>query len=288
MRIRINSIDADIRLETERTVGEILAGLEQWLDGGGHRLSGLTIDGETVHTGSLAASFDRDIAGIETLDIFTSSLPALIAESLLLVREDLAEYETLDFAEKQAFGEKWKTSPQARLLTEQSPDLSGRIEQSLAGEGLSPAALAPLIEERLRELRDPAEELDRVEPVITEICGRLADLPLDIQTGKDSRAAETIQLFSGAAEKLFRIFNLLRAGGLPLEEISAGGMPVTDYIGEFGAALKELLAAYVQHDSVLVGDLAEYEMAPRLRDLYAAIRTLPASGERARAAGHSA
>jgi hypothetical protein len=32
-----------------------------------------------------------------------------------------------------------------------------------------------------------------------------------------------------------------------------------------------MLAAYKQRDTVLVGDLAEYEMAPRLRGLYAAI-----------------
>jgi hypothetical protein len=42
---------------------------------------------------------------------------------------------------------------------------------------------------------------------------------------------------------------------------------------EFGAALKELLAAYEVRDAVLVGDLAEYELAPRLRGLYAAINT---------------
>ena len=46
---------------------------------------------------------------------------------------------------------------------------------------------------------------------------------------------------------------------------------VSDYIGEFNAILKELLAAYETRDSVLVGDLAEYELAPRLRCLYAAL-----------------
>ena len=46
---------------------------------------------------------------------------------------------------------------------------------------------------------------------------------------------------------------------------------MTDYIMEFSAALRELLAAYEQHDTVLVGDLAEYEMAPRLRGLHAAL-----------------
>ena len=279
MRIRINGTDADIKLETEQTVGEILAGLEQWLagsrSGGEHRLSGLAINGETVHTGSLEASFGRGIDSIETLDIFTSSLPELTAESLCNVLQDIEEYETLDFGEKQRCGEQWEESPQARLLAEQIPEIAEWTLKTFSGEGLSPPALRSIIEERLRELRDPAGELNRVEPVIMETCGRLEDLPLDIQTGKDSRAAETIQLFSGVAEKIFRVFNVLQAEGFPAAEISVAGMPVAEYLREFGDALKELLAAYEQRDAVLVGDLAEYEMAPRLRDLYAAMR-LPA------------
>ena len=50
-------------------------------------------------------------------------------------------------------------------------------------------------------------------------------------------------------------------------------IPVSVYMGEFNSALKELLQAYEQNDSVLIGDLAEYELAPRLRSLYAALNT---------------
>ena len=277
MNIRINGTAADIRLETERTVGEILAGLEQWLANSGHRLSGMVIDGETAHTGSLEASFDRNIDTITTIDILTSSLPELIAESLLNVCEDIGEYEALGFEEQQRYAGQWRESPQARLLAEQIPDLFDLAAKAFAGEGLSPAALRSIAAERLRELRDPAGELAAVEPLITETCARLEDLPLDIQTGKDSRAAETIQIFSGVAEKLFRVFSVLKAEGFPVGEMRANGMPAAENAGEFNAALKELLAAYEQRDAVLVGDLAEYELAPRLRDLYAAMRT-PAAG----------
>jgi hypothetical protein len=275
MRIRINGKDADIRLEAERTVGEILAALEQWLDNSGHRLSGLTIDGESIYTGSLEASFGRDIDSIETLDMFTSSLLELTAESLLKVCQDIAEYAAQCFEERQGYAAQWKESPQARLLAEQIPDLFDWTLKTFSGEGLSPEELRPIIEERLRELRDPAGELDRTGPLITETCGRLEELPLDIQTGKDSRAAQTIQIFSGIAEKIFRVFHVLQAEGFPSGEIHVAGMPAAEYLREFGDALKELLAAYEQRDAVLVGDLAEYEMAPRLRDLYAAMR-LPA------------
>ncbi|MDR2433105.1 MAG: hypothetical protein LBD47_00865 [Treponema sp.] len=274
MRITINGKEADIRLESEQTVGDVLAGLGQWLANTGHRPSGMAIDGEAVHTGSLEASFDRNVDSIKTLDIFTSSLTELTAESLLNALQDAADYEAGVFEEKQRFREQWEESPQARLLSEQMPELFSETAKTFSGEGLSPAGLRSIIEERLRELRDPAGELERAEPLIAGVCARLEDLPLDIQTGKDARAAETIQLFSGIAEKVFRVYKVLQAGGFagPPPPGAASGVTCAEYVSEFGGVLKELLAAYEQRDTVLVGDLAEYELAPRLRDLYAALK----------------
>jgi hypothetical protein len=271
MKITINGQNADIRLETERTVGDILAALEQWLANSGHRLSGMAINGESICSGAVEAAFSRKIDSIAALDITTSSLPELAAESLFNVLEDIGEYENAAFDGKRRYAEQWKESPEALLLAEQFPDLFTWSLKSFSGEGIGPQALRSLIEERLRELQDPAGEIAALEPLITQVCVRLEELPLDIQTGKDSRAAETVGFFSNLAEKVFRIFNVLKTEGFLTAEIRVEDLPVFDYIAEFSAALKELLAAYEQHDTVLVGDLAEYEMAPRLRSLYAAV-----------------
>jgi hypothetical protein len=110
-----------------------------------------------------------------------------------------------------------------------------------------------------------------MEPLVAALAQRLRDLPLDIQTGKDSRAAETMGLFSALAEKLFRLFNLLKVEGLSPENLIIGEMPVADYLSEFDSTLKDLIRAYEDRDTVLVGDLAEYELAPRLLQFYSAI-----------------
>jgi len=131
--------------------------------------------------------------------------------------------------------------------------------------------LTALFEERLRELLDPAGEMSRTALLVDDICARLTEFPLDIQTGKDTRAAETVNVFSGVAEKVFRIYNTLKIEGYPVSEITVDNIPINDYITEFSKALKELLDAYEKRDTVLIGDLAEYEMAPRLRGLHAAV-----------------
>jgi len=271
MKIRINGVDADIQLETEHNVGEILCGLDAWLNGTGHRLSGLSINGEAANADSMEACFGRTIDGVTTLDIYTTPVLQLFAESLFNTIQDINAYEAAAFEEKGSFAGQWKQSPQALLLAEHSPELFNWASQTFSGEGSGTQVFRVLVEERLRELQDPAAEMSKTGPLVSEICARLEELPLDIQTGKDARAAETVRTFSGVAEKVFRVFDVLKTEGFPVGEITVENMSLTAYIAEFSTALRELLAAYEQHDTVLIGDLAEYEMAPRLRSLHAAV-----------------
>jgi hypothetical protein len=44
---------------------------------------------------------------------------------------------------------------------------------------------------------------------------------------------------------------------------------------EFNAALSELSAAYENRDTVLVGDISEYELAPRLSKFFSALKNIP-------------
>jgi hypothetical protein len=276
MTITINGQPADIILEAEKTVGQVLAGLDQWLNGSGHRLSGVTIDGETAGSGSLTGIFSRELDHIKTLDIHTCAVMELMAEALINLRRDAEEYEQAGFEGKKELYKRWQKSPEALFLTDQIPEIYEWADKSFAGEGVSPGELLNLVEERIRELQDPAGELNKAEPLIQAIVRRLEDLPLDIQTGKDGRAVETVHLFSNIAEKIFRLFNLMKAEGYDVASLTVENIPVSDYINEFGTALKELLAAYETRDAVLVGDLAEYELAPRFSNLYTAIR-IPAN-----------
>ncbi|GHV92393.1 hypothetical protein AGMMS50268_28960 [Spirochaetia bacterium] len=273
MIISINGKTADIVLEKEKTIGDVLSGLEDWLRFSGHRLSGLEVDGEKAGALSLDSLFDKELAKIEKLNILTSSWGDIAVEALLALFQDLGDFEMAAFEERGGFKNAWETSAGAQFLREQIPDIHEFAEKTFAGLGLPPPELRKVIEERLRELENPQGEIDSAAPLIEGIAARLEDLPLDIQTGKDGRAAETVQIFSGIAEKLFRLFNVLKIEGFSPENCKVDDIPIYDYIEEFGSALKELLAAYEARDVVLVGDLAEYELAPRLLKFYSAIRS---------------
>lgn len=273
MNITINGNPVDITLEKERTLGELLGGIEHWLSGSGHSLSGLEIDGAAIGTNSLEDAFQWDLEKIKTIAITTSTRPELLTEALFIAKEILKTYGAVSFDEQGRLREQWEKSPAGAFLSEEGPELYEGMVKTLRGEGLPPKKLEGLMDERLRELSAPLKELVNMEGVVTGIARRLEDLPLDIQTGKDQQAAETVSLFSGITEKLFRLFSLLNQWGILTEDITVEDLSIQAFIVEFTAALKELLAAYEAKDAVLVGDLAEYELAPRLLKLYSAMRS---------------
>jgi hypothetical protein len=256
--IRINGIAADITLEAEKTLGEFLTGLDSWLENQGQYLSGLEVDGETYGSAAMEKAFGLPLDGIKHLEIKTASQTDLTLEALLGIKNDLEYYEKNPLESKAAFSE-WELSYTAAFLKKNSPDVYTLVQETLEGK-LSPSLALSPITERIREIKNPGQEIKTSVPLIIEISKRLEDLPLDVQTGKDQRAAETLALFSAMTEKLFRLLFLIKRYGVDVENIAG-------FISEFGSAVQELLSAYENKDTVLVGDLAEYELAPRLLEL---------------------
>ena len=272
MEISINGKPADIVLEQEKNVGDILSGLDKWLSGSENRLSGLVIDGLETGAAGLKIAMERELDGIRNLDIRISSLDELAMEALGNLRETCFIYGNSAFEDRILIKNRWEESAAAAFISAEIEDLHELAHLSFGGEGLSTGDLGIIVDERLRELANPWVEIFNMEKPITEIAKRLEELPLDVQTGKDGRAAETIQLFSRVGEKLFRILRSLKSRGLHFDSFCIDGLPVKGFLNDFGVALGELTSAYGNQDTILVGDLAEYELAPRLLKLFSALK----------------
>jgi hypothetical protein len=272
MEIRINGKPADIWVEQERNLGELLSGLEAWLRGSEFCLSGLKIDGQGVYTGAMDEAFARPLDSIGVLDVETATQGELNLEALIFTAQSLEAYQTARGEERGMISRDWAQSAAASFLSARMPELYRVLEKTFDGEDFSPAEVLSLTDERIRELADPQGELRTMKTLVDEAARRMEDLPLDIQTGKDRRAAETMALFSSAVEKLIRLVFSFRSRGKPAPSPDSGFMPDQSLLDDLNAALRELVAAYETKDAVLVGDIAEYELAPRLRSLYDAVR----------------
>jgi len=266
MIIKINGKTLDFSLDNEKTLGEVFTSLEQWLSNSGHRLSEISIDGQAVSAGMVADVFKKDVKSIKELDISTNAVAELAATSLLTLLKDIDEYENLKFDEKAKFFDNWKNSAGALFIREEMPDLYSYFKNTFSSGEIPVQTLRSVTEEIQREVNEPVKELVKIEPILNEICGKLVNLPLDIQTGKDLTAAQTIQLFAAVTEKIIRLFYQLSTQGYIIQIETA--KKIAEDFGNFKNILTELLESYEKHDIIIVGDVAEYEAAPKLKELY--------------------
>jgi hypothetical protein len=266
MIIKINGKTLDFSLDNEKTLGEVFSSLEQWISNSGHRLSEISIDGQVVSAGMVEEIFKKEVKSIKELNVSTNAVAELAAASLQTLLKDIDEYENIKFDEKAKFFDNWKNSAQALFIMQEMPDLYSYFKNTFLSGEIPLQTLRSVTEEIQREVNEPVKELVKIEPILNEICDKLINLPLDIQTGKDLTAAQTIQLFAAITEKIIRLFYQLSTQGyiVQIEEAKK----IAEGFADFKNILTELLESYEKHDIIIVGDVAEYEAAPKLKELY--------------------
>jgi hypothetical protein len=161
-------------------------------------------------------------------------------------------------------------------------DLDGKGSGEFAGDELSAlnaddVSRLDVRAARFGEIRSViASEGAETAAAFERLLPDLEDTALNLQTGKDREALEAIRAFSEQAAAATRIFSLARSVSSADEMPTVGGSTAPDFFGSMNGILRELEGAFERKDSVLIGDIAEYEIAPRLRGLIAALRSLKA------------
>jgi hypothetical protein len=282
MDISIDGNALDVTLENEQTVGDLFASLENWLSQTGFRCAAFALDGKNIPASEVEEAFSTGIGNVARIDIQTTSVAQLYADTLLDAAFFLAQYSSGDTAESVDSGKDgkketihaWIESGGRSFLFENHPGFAKKIDDFLMrGQG-DGTALGEEIAERLREIAGPETALLSMKEKIYDITARLEVLSLNMQMGKDREATETVYEFSKIAEKLFRIIQLMSAASGNAGGASSLAGDVSSLAGdvhffeEFTGVLKEFFEGFQARDSVLVGDLAEYEIAPRLLELY--------------------
>jgi hypothetical protein len=107
----------------------------------------------------------------------------------------------------------------------------------------------------------------------TQSIPLLQEIPVLLQTGKDLKVMETINSCSLDLHNLYQLIPLLSITELPTDP-DINGIPLRDYPAELSPILKDLLGALEKKDTILVGDLSEYELAPRIEKLGAALSAI--------------
>ncbi|MBR1535743.1 MAG: hypothetical protein IJ630_02250 [Treponema sp.] len=106
------------------------------------------------------------------------------------------------------------------------------------------------------------------------LSNELLELPVKLQSGKDKEATVLISKLADFIEKFCHTATLSALFEEIYSKLLIDGKSVNDFFQDFSEILNDFEGAIASKDTVLMGDLAEYEISPRLQAIATTIKEL--------------
>jgi hypothetical protein len=117
--------------------------------------------------------------------------------------------------------------------------------------------------DRMQEMKNPTRESFAVVHLLRSAKSSVENVAVLLQTGRDREAMQTVLSFIEIVLKALRILGYRGKEDGEVEE----------FCREFNKVLNDLTGAFSLKDSVLIGDLLEYEISPRIDRLAELLET---------------
>ena len=289
MEITLNSEPFDVTIENEVNLGELFYGISEWLNKSGYEITELIQDGKNLELYNNEWQ-SHLLNSINNLDIVTIPGSAKYIKDLQIIYQSISLL--LNAIEKDNF------SLINDLITE-LPYITGVLNTFLTKNDISNfgkeklitlinvytdsnkketniknilqdylANLLKILKSRIKEVTTPFTELQETTEKLKILIPVITDVALMLQTGNDKKAMDSVLQFIDLSEKLIRIFPfLVEQGYTDIRNQSIGNDNFSDFYKDLNDILLELLEAFDIKDSILIGDLMEYEIVPRLDKL---------------------
>ncbi|PIE04723.1 MAG: hypothetical protein CSA76_02780 [Spirochaetales bacterium] len=277
MKISINGSPVDFTLEKEQTAEDILTGMSSWLEDRGMLVAGIQLNGEAVSLDG--AEWKKNmVESIDTMEFQVMDHREARASQLQTARDfftlmnQAAASSDSTALEELAAGYEDVKKLLPHLLSEGTvPADPNMLDSSLANAGFPPSGgkscnfdsiasdtgrMALILDARFQETASPQKTARSTVSTLVSIAENLEDVAVQLQTGKDKEAMKTIVVLSEMLQSLMRSLSWLPPSDKSREIIS-----------DMNSVLYELEEALKASDTVLIGDLLEYEIKPQLLEL---------------------
>ncbi|NOY10161.1 MAG: hypothetical protein GXP33_15110 [Spirochaetes bacterium] len=288
MEIKINKEKIDFQLEDEKTLGDIINVIQNWIHSSGFVMISLTLDDKEIKIAEQTDWQKTPLKGINCIDIKVNHVSELRISNLETVIRYLGMFSgSILSGDKKMFKELLTGFPfmleslSGNYIIDNDTSSFSEIIRKLSADELK-----NLTEEKKEEITkltdnikikvtDALREIQYPEDAIHEITGKLhasaseiSEVSVLLQSGKDRQAMEYVVRFSDLTQRFFRILTALGDyGKLEFSNLMIEGKKSMDFYHELRDILSQLLDAFNARDSVLIGDLLEYEIAPRIEIL---------------------
>lgn len=292
MKICINNHNIDFTLENEKTIKDVVNHLEAWLKQSGFLITDINIDNKQTDILDILDGKDILLDKVKKLDIkaqifeevriahlntvnnyFKLLIKALEEQDEGQLKELIKNYSLMLRSLEPFFAASFKDTINQIIVNLNKLFAGSTVEMIKAWPAeIKEQAVSGLNELMVKigcykkELENPLKVLSDATNNLKKSVEDISDVSILLQTGKDRDAMNSIIIFSELCQKILRIYTNIRPS-FNLDELNIADKPFLDYYSELNNILNELIDAFMKKDSVLIGDLLEYEIAPRVKEL---------------------
>lgn len=113
---------------------------------------------------------------------------------------------------------------------------------------------------------------EKLSELFSELASQMESVPVALQSGKNLEVSESIKKLADSIEQFCHIATLASLFPDSFKDVSLNGMNFKDFFADFSPILKDFEDALQSNDTVMLGDLSEYEICPRLKEISAALK----------------
>ena len=279
MQIFIDNKELDFQLEEEKTLKEVIDALNSWLSSENYFITGLKVDNNETDPEDSDLLISLKVDSISDIKLTTANFLELklsqldaVQQYFILVLNNinagnadslvkvLDDYKNIKPLLKTNIDKVYENSSGfiENILENKSEIESFFDEIRIFSENIIIVA-----ETRKNEIISPETELQQLKQQFQKTAEEAGNVSILLQTGKDREAMDTVIDFVEFLKKFSRILGILDIKKtVPMENTA---------IQEFNVMLSELCSAIENSDSVLTGDLLEYEIVPVVENILSGI-----------------
>jgi hypothetical protein len=281
LEILINNEIIDYSLDNEKNCLDVINGLSTWLETQGFFISELVLDGKDIFLQDKEVLSGYSIASVKKMSVIALNKQQMnlrdlntLSDYFQLYEQAMKENNTKVMVD---LGSQYDTIKESlpTLLMMNSYVFDSTLNELMAQSGILTGKpiiskkdelsrewdqIRTLIQGRIGEISTPESESIKTINTLKRLIPRLEEMGILFQSGKDKEALDLIIVLSELFSKSLRILSTLSERGTPLE------LP-NGFIIQLNDILKELANAIETGDTILTGDLAEYEIIPKIEIL---------------------
>lgn len=118
------------------------------------------------------------------------------------------------------------------------------------------------------------DSFDNLSKCFDALSTKMENIPVDFQNGKATNVTASIKELADTIDDLCHIAALASLFPETFTNTTINGMNFNDFFHEFSPILLDYEQALQSNDTVLIGDLSEYEICPRLKAISEALKNI--------------